>query len=143
MKVSNVGPPRGGPEGRRRAGGGGGAEFARALDRAWQGPPASPADDAQPAAGVESLLAIQELAADGGKGGESAAAQRHGEDLLARLDRLRLDLIAGAVPRERLEALARAVRGGRAETSDPRLQAILEEIELRAEVELAKLDAAR
>jgi hypothetical protein len=40
-----------------------------------------------------------------------------------------------------MEALGRAVRDQRALTDDPRLEALLDEIETRAEVELAKREA--
>ena len=42
-----------------------------------------------------------------------------------------------------LAALATAVRSARASTSDPALQSVLDEIEMRAAVELAKLTAAQ
>jgi len=41
-----------------------------------------------------------------------------------------------------VEALARAVREQRALTDEPRLEGLLDEIETRAAVELAKLDVA-
>jgi len=48
-------------------------------------------------------------------------------------------LLAGSVPKDRLIQLAQMVRARRDTVSDPRLATILDEIELRAEVELAKL----
>jgi hypothetical protein len=66
-------------------------------------------------------------------------AQR-GFDMLEILDQVRVGLLAGAIPRERLLALLTMVRSRSVATADdPRLQSLIEEIELRASVELAKL----
>lgn len=82
------------------------------------------------------LLQLQE-ALEQAPAGSRAAALRHGADLLDRLDDLRLALLAGAVAPGRLRALADAVAARRG-PSDPRLDAIIAEIELRCAVELAK-----
>jgi hypothetical protein len=65
---------------------------------------------------------------------------QRGEDLLDGLDEIRHGLLIGALPRERVVRLLALVRSRREQVADPRLSAILDEIELRAEVELAKLD---
>jgi hypothetical protein len=65
---------------------------------------------------------------------------QRGEDLLDGLDEIRHGLLIGALPRERVVRLLAIVRSRREQLADPRLSAILDEIELRAEVELAKLD---
>ena len=82
------------------------------------------------------LLAVQE---DGDSAGHAAdrAAARQGEDQLDRLEALRRDLLVGGVSRSRLEALA-ADSAHRLPTADPRLDAILDDIDLRVQVELAK-----
>jgi hypothetical protein len=59
--------------------------------------------------------------------------------MLDRLDEIRLGLLSGAVSKERLVELSRLARARRADVDDPRLVEVLDEIELRAEVELAKL----
>jgi len=66
--------------------------------------------------------------------------RRRAEDMLDRLEELRLGLLAGEIPREKLESLERLVQEQRGAVSDPRLSDLLDEIELRARVELAKLD---
>ena len=60
--------------------------------------------------------------------------------LLDELDQLRLDLLTGTLPRARLERLAALSAAQRERIDDPRLAQIIEEIELRVAVELAKLD---
>jgi len=88
--------------------------------------------------GVEAILATQAVDPDGGMRARARLARR-GEDILDRLESVRLGLLSGSLPKEDLVDLAQLVRSKREEGIDPRLGAILDEIELRAEVELAKL----
>ncbi|MBM3507080.1 MAG: hypothetical protein FJX64_05030 [Alphaproteobacteria bacterium] len=67
------------------------------------------------------------------------ARGRRGFDLLDRLDEIRMGLLMGAIPKDRLGNLVRLVRARRDGVMDPKLTAILDDIELRAMVELAKL----
>jgi hypothetical protein len=60
------------------------------------------------------------------------------ESILSELDDLRLDLLTGALSREKLYRLVRLVKTRRASVSDDNLSEILDEIDLRAQVELAK-----
>ncbi len=79
--------------------------------------------------------------------GRDPAAQRatvrYASDLLDRLELVRRDVLDGRIPAERLTELARALREDRQRSQDPVLDDIVEEVELRAEVELAKLRRAR
>ena len=96
------------------------------------------ADSPTPLTGVDSLLAAQSV--DDATGEEARKRMvRRGEELLARLEELRHGMLMGHIPKERLGELAQMLRKRRAEGVDPRLAAIMDEIELRAEVELAKL----
>ena len=65
-------------------------------------------------------------------------AQRGGE-ILDRLEEVRRGLLMGAIPKDRLQELAHLVREKRERGADPIVSRLLDEIELRAEVELAKL----
>jgi hypothetical protein len=86
---------------------------------------------------VDALLALQEVP-DSLAG--SAGANRRGKELLDELEQLRLALLAGVLPRERLDRLARMLTERREQIEDPGLAAVIDEIELRAAVELAKLE---
>lgn len=88
--------------------------------------------------GVEAILATQSVDPDGGAAARARMARR-GEDMLDRLEIVRVGLLNGAVPKAQLADLAQLVRSRREAGIDPRLGALLDEIELRAEVELAKL----
>jgi hypothetical protein len=116
-----------------KAGATGGSSFADLLSTEKTGAAAAPVA----AGGITSLLALQEVSDEAAR---RRQARARGEALLDRLDDLRLGLLSGTMSREKLASLARTVRSARVAIDDPRLQDVLDEIELRAEVELAKLD---
>ena len=84
-----------------------------------------------------SILALQDMgdATDGRSKGLA-----HGEQLLDILDSVRDGLLAGGIPRATLNRLAVAVTRRHDVFADPKLQDVLDQIELRAHVELAKLE---
>jgi hypothetical protein len=90
-----------------------------------------------PIAALDSILTLQgmEDPTDGRSKG-----LKHGEQLLDMLDQVRDGLLAGGIPRVTLNRLANAVTRRRESFADPQLQQVLDEIELRAHVELAKLE---
>jgi hypothetical protein len=86
---------------------------------------------------VENILMLQEL--DDSTTGRSKGVA-HGQQLLDLLDAVRDGLLAGGIPRATLNRLATAVTRRHENFADPKLQGVLDEIELRAHVELAKLE---
>ena len=117
----------------------GGADFARRLGGADQSDSAGAADTLTgigPVAGLDALLSVQNVDPDGG-GGNKRAYQR-AEDLLDKLDELRLFLIAGGIPRDKLLSLSHLAQSHRDQVDDPNLAGLLDEIDLRVQVELAK-----
>jgi hypothetical protein len=90
-----------------------------------------------PIAALDSILTLQGMndSTDGRSKG-----LKHGEQLLDMLDQVRDGLLAGGIPRVTLNRLANAVTRRREGFADPQLQGVLDEIELRAHVELAKLE---
>jgi len=90
-----------------------------------------------PIGALDSILMLQGL--DDSMDGRSKAVA-HGESLLDMLDQVRDGLLAGGVPRATLNRLANAVTRRHDQFNDPKLQGVLDEIELRAHVELAKLE---
>lgn len=110
-----------------------GGGFARALA---DGPPTPSAPaGASPVQGMNALLALQEVA-DSTEG--RRRARRRAQDLLDELEELRLAIALGAVPIDQLENLARMLGQRQATVDDPKLAQIINEIEIRAAVELAK-----
>jgi hypothetical protein len=102
-------------------------------------PAAAPATPAPALNSLDGLLTVQEVP-------DPLAVRRRvvqrGDSLLDRLEDLRLGLLAGSVSRERLDELARLAGSARESVADPHLAQVLDEIDLRVAVELAKLDAA-
>jgi hypothetical protein len=90
-----------------------------------------------PIAALDSILALQDMgdATDGRSRGLT-----HGEQLLDILDAVRDGMLAGGIPRATLNKLAVAVTRRHDVFADPKLQDVLDQIELRAHVELAKLE---
>jgi len=139
MKVSGVGSgaPTGGARRTDKTTSKG--EFKQALANAIE-----PADNAAPMEAsasvgvVDALFTIQAVAEPTEREARRRLVRR-GEDLLDRLEEVRHGLLVGSVSKDKLVALAQLVRSRREGCGDPRLAAVLDEIELRAEVELAKL----
>lgn len=88
---------------------------------------------------LDALIALQEV--DGVVERRRRAVRRAGR-LLDELETLKLSLLEGDVSEPGLRRLANAVREQREATSDPSLEAVLDQIEARAAVELAKLEVA-
>ena len=90
-----------------------------------------------PIAALDSILMLQGM--DDSTEGRSKGLA-HGEQLLDLLDSVRDGLLAGGIPRATLNKLAAAVTRRHDAFADPKLQDVLDQIELRAHVELAKLE---
>jgi hypothetical protein len=88
--------------------------------------------------GVSTILALQGAPDSTERRARQRAVQR-ADAMLDELEEIRLGLLLGQIPRARLEQLAQMVRARREQLDDPKLIAILDDIELRAAVELAKL----
>lgn len=85
---------------------------------------------------VDSLLALQEV--DDGTQAKKKAVKR-AADILDMLEEIRVGLIMGAVPLTKLNNLIQMVENRRDGFKDPALGELIDEIELRARVEIAKL----
>jgi hypothetical protein len=87
---------------------------------------------------VDALIALQQV--DEPLGRRRRAVRRAGR-LLDELENLKLGLLSGELGEVDLRRLAAAVQEQREATSDPDLEALLDQIEARAAVEMAKLEA--
>ncbi|MEQ1866633.1 MAG: flagellar assembly protein FliX [Micropepsaceae bacterium] len=88
---------------------------------------------------VDALIALQQIP-DAVTG--RAKAARRGRDMLDVLEDVRDGLLTGSVSRATLQRLLALVNVKREEFVDPALAEVLNEIDLRARVELAKLNFA-
>jgi cell division protein ZapA (FtsZ GTPase activity inhibitor) len=86
---------------------------------------------------LDALLALQETLSPTER--RRRAVRRAGK-ILDALDSLKLSLLSGEPTESDLQSLQTAVKEARAETEDPGLEALLEQVETRAAVELAKRD---
>ncbi len=119
-------------------------EFAAALDKLGGVEETSGPDSAGDVSGIVNvggILAAQSVS-EPGTGpdyNERKRRAQRGAELLDRLEDIRKGLLLGSIPKDRLGDLARMVREKRERGADPVISRLLDEIELRAEVEIAKL----
>ena len=118
-----------------------GGDFAAALDEVTGPEEAAAAPEGVGGVlGVGGLLAAQSVTDEGAPDfKERQRRAKRGAEILDRLEEVRKGLLLGAIPKDRLAELARMVREKRERGADPVVSRLLDEIELRAEVELAKL----
>ena len=89
--------------------------------------------------GVDALVALQDV---GGPLERRRRAVRRASRMLDVLDDIRAALLGGDLTTGELERLRRVIRDERDHTDDANLEGLLDEIELRAAVEVAKLENA-
>lgn len=143
MRVERTNAGRGVASTKRPAATGGGGSFASAIGQAGASSAteaAKPVSSVGPLAGVDALVALQAI--DGDRSGRRRARER-ASSILDSLDELRLALLEGRLTETQLARLAARVQSERGQTDDPRLNAVLDEIDLRAQVELAKYQLRR
>jgi hypothetical protein len=117
-----------------------GSGFAESLSSLDQAEESQGVDSPATVSGIAALLVTQGV----GDVVEREARKRaveYGNDLLDKLEELRHGLLLGHISKEKLISMAQMVRSRREALSDPLLSDLLNEIELRVEVELAKLSA--
>ena len=140
MKVTGTGEvgQAGAPRAARSAGG----EGFRLPEAGGSAAPAQGAAVTRTGAlmGVDALIALQDV---GGPLERRRRSIRRAGRLLDVLDEVKLALLAGELSGHDVLRLQRAIREQRETTDDPRLEGVLDEIETRAQVELAKLEIAR
>jgi hypothetical protein len=122
----------------RRAGKSEGAGGARFSVEEQDAPKLRNAGQAERLDALESLLLAQEAAGEAPD--ERKWARDRGDLLLDQLDRIRVGLLNGLIPAETIPRLLTSLDRRRREIVDPGLRETLDEIELRARVELAKLE---
>lgn len=138
MKVDNTPGVRGTTATRRAdKGAARGGEFARHLDGSSQASGTGAAAGVSVAAGIAGILSLQEV--DDATASRKRAVRR-AETLLDRLDELRHGLLMGTLSRAQLGELAMLVSQRRDSVEDPKLAELLDEIDLRVQVEIAKYE---
>lgn len=141
MSINKIDGPGGVKPGAPKRAGNSGATGGTSFASLLQGPEkaAGQVTQAPPVAALDSMLAVQAVDEQAGGRQNRQRAFRRGSNLLEKLEEIRTGLLTGSIPKDRLQTLAQALRSERLAVEDPRLAEVLAEIELRCEVELAKL----
>lgn len=136
MKVEGSGKLRGSSSVRRtgKSEGASGASFSKQLVGETSG--AQGVHAAGPLASISGVLALQEV--DDAAERESRGKMR-AEEMLDKLEEIQHGLLSGSLSAQKLMDLSKVVQSRRVHVDDPRLAEILDQIDLRAQVELAKL----
>lgn len=109
--------------------------FGRLLSEASESDNASDAGAVSPMVPMGGLIAAQMVDDNSPK----KQAIKHGNRLLDYLDELRHDMLLGRVTAQTADRIIQEIKQTRSAFTDPQLQEIIADIELRAAVELAKL----
>ena len=120
-----------------------GSEFSSFLDEAEEASAqgsSAPTQSIGTLSGIDTMLSLQEVS------DEDVARQKaykQGALTLEKLEQLRHALLMGSVPEHLLRDMERMVAQQRQNNLPSELNAVLDDIELRAAVELAKLEQAQ
>jgi hypothetical protein len=112
------------------------SSFSGLIDDASETPAQKPASGVMSISQLDALLSVQEAGNASDEAGKKG--RQRAEALLAQLDRVRLGLLTGGIPIAALQQMEHMISAHRDRISDPRLAEILDEIDLRVQVELAK-----
>lgn len=108
------------------------------IDETEEAPAQKPVSGVMQISQLDALLSVQENADATSEESAKRGRQRAGQ-LLDQLDRLRIGLLTGSIPVSALQQLDRTIATHRDRVMDPQLAELLDEIDLRVQVELAKL----
>jgi len=138
MKVNNTGSIGTAQKAKKKGTTGGAGGFASHISSGAEETSATGGlQNIAPMAAASSILALQEVPDSTADEGRRALYQR-GEDILDRLTEIQEQILSGGLSKDRLLNLAQLLRQKRDQVDDEKLLAILDEIEIRAEVEIAK-----
>ena len=104
-------------------------------------PAAATTQSAQSIAQVDALLAVQG-AEDPTAGAARKRMRRRSEVILDELEKIRMAMLGGTLTVGHMIDIADVVASHREKIMDPALTAIMDEVDLRAQVELAKMRVA-
>lgn len=87
---------------------------------------------------VDALLSIQEVK-DPTSGKSKKRMIKRADDILDTLDKIKISMLSGTLTVGEVVDIADVIAVNREKVDDPKIMAVLDEIDLRAQVELAKL----
>ena len=112
--------------------------FADNLVETQFSPSVAAAPDATTVSAADAVLAAQNVGDSLDDTPQRRRLTEFADDILDRLEELRLGILMGRFSKEKLADLAQRLRQKRQQSTAPKLNEIIHEIELRAEVEIAK-----
>lgn len=139
MKIQGPGGPQGPSRTRGKDKVSGGESFGGLV--APETPAAGQPQATQSIARLDALLAVQGAEDPAARAAGKRMRQRAG-DILKELDKIRLAMLGGTLTVGHMIDVADVVASHRERIMDPALTAIMDEVDLRAQVELAKMRAA-
>ena len=86
---------------------------------------------------VDAVIGMQEITDDNK---DERGAKNRANLILDKLEDIRMGLLLGEIPKSNLEELSKVLRVARENSVDSKLLEIIDDIELRAKIELAKLE---
>lgn len=138
MRISKTRSGQAISSGKKAAPSGDSAAFSKGISLPSSGPAIHSAGSTQ---GVSSVAALMALQATDDSTEKKRRAERRGRQLLDGLDRLKMDLLEGKAGSVSLSRLKELLESSREETDDQKLESLIDQIELRVEVELAKQES--
>lgn len=123
---------------KRKSSSDGGGAFTDMLGGVGEGEAATSADapvKIAPPPMVGGILSVQEVAGDETRRGRTI---KRGHQMLDALEDLKLSILLGEVSVEQLGAVRERMREQKEKVNDPELREVMNQIEIRAAVELAK-----
>lgn len=143
MKVKGPSGPSGPSKiSRKNNSSGGGGNFSAEIAGEASGPSEAAApSNAQSIAQMDALLAIQG-AEDPTQGRAKQRMRKRANEILDVLDQLRLKMLSGKMTVGDMINIADVVASHREKVEDPTLSGLMDEVDLRAQVELAKMRVA-
>ena len=112
--------------------------FVKSLRETRESPTTATFKESPTVSATEAVIATQNVESSHVDLPKRKRLMEFGENVLDRLEELRLGILLGRFSKEKLTELAHKLRQKRQQSSDPQLNEIIHEIELRAEVEIAK-----
>jgi MoaA/NifB/PqqE/SkfB family radical SAM enzyme len=86
---------------------------------------------------VDAVVSMQEITDDNK---DERGAKNRANLILDKLEDIRMGLLLGEIPKSNLEELSKVLKVARENSVDSKLLEIIDDIELRAKIELAKLE---
>lgn len=141
MKVDGYGNIKNSAPVKKRAGVSQAGSFADVLSaaEAEEAPHTGSLSDVSATGALSNMLALQEISDEDIR---RKKLVQQGNNMLDSLEQLRRQLLLGTLPAHTLRDLSRQLAIQREQTADPHLMLIMDDIELRAAVELAKIEMA-